>query len=217
MQAGVNVTHPNPNLGKTISVNWRMKHIYNDGGRSAAGYSGKCGDCAVRAIAIATEQPYEQVYQAIANVNASTRGRLKSPRHRSPRNGVNVQGVAFKRYMATLDWTWMPTMGIGTGCTVHLADGELPMGRLIVRVSKHVCAVIDGVIHDTHDPSERSTIIYPAGTLPDQMPKGVRWLENGNGWAYEPKRCVYGYWRKAAHEPRSVTATHLRSVGNGLH
>ncbi len=55
-------------------------------------------------------------------------------------------------------------MKIGQGCTVHLRADELPGGRLIVRVSRHMCAVIDGVIHDTHDPSR-------AGT-----------------------RCVYGYW-----------------------
>lgn len=175
-----------------------MKHIYNDGGRAAAGYSGKCGDCVVRAVAIATEQPYEQVYQALANVNASTRGRSKSCGRRTARSGVIVKGVAFKRYMLALGWTWTATMGIGTGCTVHLADGELPMGKLIVSVSKHYCAVIDGVIHDTHDPSERGTTIYPPGTPLEQMPKNVRLLENGNGWAYEPKRCVYGYWRKAA-------------------
>jgi hypothetical protein len=36
---------------------------------------------------------------------------------------------------------------------VHLRDGELPSGRLIVQVSRHVVAVIDGVMHDTHDPS----------------------------------------------------------------
>lgn len=57
-------------------------------------------------------------------------------------------------------------MGIGTGCTVHLRDGELPRGRLIVAVSKHIVAVVDGVIHDTHDPSRDET------------------------------RCVYGYWQK---------------------
>jgi hypothetical protein len=57
-------------------------------------------------------------------------------------------------------------MGIGTGCKVHLRDGELPMGRLIVKVSKHVVAVIDGVINDTHDPSRNGT------------------------------RCVYGYYTK---------------------
>jgi hypothetical protein len=36
---------------------------------------------------------------------------------------------------------------------VHLRDGELPMGRLVVSVSKHTTAVIDGIIRDNHDPS----------------------------------------------------------------
>ena len=40
------------------------------------------------------------------------------------------------------------------------------MGKLVVNVSKHSTAVIDGVIHDNHDPSR-------AGT-----------------------RCVYGYFRE---------------------
>jgi hypothetical protein len=48
-------------------------------------------------------------------------------------------------------------MGIGTGTTVHLRDGELPMGRLIVACSRHYVAVIDGVIHDTSDPSRDGT------------------------------------------------------------
>jgi len=43
----------------------------------------------------------------------------------------------------------VPTMAIGSGCKVHLADGELPPGRLVVSVSKHYTAVTDGVIHDT--------------------------------------------------------------------
>ena len=44
-------------------------------------------------------------------------------------------------------------MGIGTGCTVHVREDELPEGRLILNLSKRVTAVIDGVIHDTYDPS----------------------------------------------------------------
>lgn len=73
--------------------------------------------------------------------------------------------------------------------------GELPLGRLIVRVSKHMCAVIDGVIHDTHNPSERGATIYPANTL-ENIPVGSRRLANGD-YCYEPKRCVYGYWSKS--------------------
>ena len=37
-------------------------------------------------------------------------------------------------------------MHIGSGCKVHLRDGELPSGRLVVSVSKHMVAVVDGVI-----------------------------------------------------------------------
>lgn len=48
-------------------------------------------------------------------------------------------------------------MQIGQGCEVHLRADELPPGRLIVSVSKHVTAVINGVIHDTHDPSRDGT------------------------------------------------------------
>lgn len=35
---------------------------YNDGGRAAAGYRGETGDCACRAVAIATGLPYATVY-----------------------------------------------------------------------------------------------------------------------------------------------------------
>jgi hypothetical protein len=52
-----------------------------------------------------------------------------------------------------LGWTWTPTMAIGQGCRVHLRSDELPGGRLILSISRHVVAVIDGVTHDTYDPS----------------------------------------------------------------
>lgn len=62
-----------------------------------------------------------------------------------------------RRYLERLGWTWHPTMGIGTGCQVHLLADELPAGRLIVSCSRHITAVIDGVIHDTFDPSREGT------------------------------------------------------------
>jgi hypothetical protein len=54
-----------------------------------------------------------------------------------------------------LDWNWTPTMAIGSGCKVHLRDGELPMGRIVVSVPD--VAVVDGVVQDTHDCSRRGT------------------------------------------------------------
>ena len=42
------------------------RHLqFDDGGRSAAGYKGKTGDCVVRSIAIATGLPYQQIYDLV--------------------------------------------------------------------------------------------------------------------------------------------------------
>lgn len=171
-----------------------MKFIENDGGRAEAGFKGKAGDCVTRAVAIVSGKPYAEVYSALADGMGSQR---KATKGRSARNGVSTRRKWFKDYMASIGFTWTPTMHIGSGCKVHLRADELPSGRLVVAVSRHYTAVIDGVIHDTFDPSKRGTTIYSPNTPRDQLPKGAYWLENGNGWAYKPERCVYGYWAKA--------------------
>lgn len=152
---------------------WRMKlnrivasgpgglpFVQDDGGRAAAGFQGTAGDCVVRAIAIASGLPYQQVYDSLH----ATMKDAKRAGDRSPRNGVPKP--LSREFMKWLGWQWTPTMLIGQGCKVHLRPGELPNGRLVVAVSRHLVAVIDGVIHDTSDCSRNGT------------------------------RCVYGYWRK---------------------
>lgn len=42
-----------------------MEWTYNDGGRAEAGFRGVTGDCVCRAIAIATERPYREIYDLI--------------------------------------------------------------------------------------------------------------------------------------------------------
>jgi hypothetical protein len=128
-----------------------MKFTFNDGGRKSAGYTGNTSDCVTRAIAIATQKPYQEVYDAL-NQFAVTERRGKRKRGISnARNGV--YRTTYQKYLQSIGWEFTATMGIGTGCKFHLRDGELPMGRLICSCSKHLVAVIDGVIHDTHDPS----------------------------------------------------------------
>jgi hypothetical protein len=122
--------------------------IYDDGGREEAGYVGSTGDCVTRAIAIVTGIPYKSVYAALNERAKRERPRTGSQRS-SARNGVHRQ--TYHKYLLDLGWQWTPTMAIGSGCTVHLREDELPGGKLIVRISKHVCAVIDGVIFDTAD------------------------------------------------------------------
>lgn len=173
-----------------------MKHTYNDGGRAAAGFKGNApGDCVTRAIAIATGAPYQTVYDAL---NAAARGARQTRKARGSNARTGVHRRFYEAYLASLGWRWVPTMHVGKGCTVHLVADELPPGRIICKVSRHLCAVIDGVIHDTFDPSERGTTIYPAGHDLSLLPKGAYRLPGGNGaYAYSPERCVYGYFTNA--------------------
>lgn len=126
-----------------------MRFEYDDGGRKAAGYKGTAKDCVCRAIAIATGNPYAKIYDMLNAYAAKERGRGSFKRRSSARTGVYKETI--NKVMDALGWVWHPCMKIGQGCTTHLDADELPKGRLIVRVSKHLCAVIDGVLHDTHD------------------------------------------------------------------
>lgn len=77
--------------------------------------------------------------------------------------------AVYASYLESLGWTWTPTMRIGSGCRVHLRADELPGGRLIARLSKHLVAVIDGVIRDTHDCSRGgSRCVYGYYSPPEE-------------------------------------------------
>lgn len=143
-----------------------MKFVYNDGGRRTAGYKGDTGDCVARSIAIAAQLPYQTVYDELNQVAKRERTKAGSRTRSSARTGVHKR--TWRAYLFSLGWAWVPTMQIGQGCKVHLKADELPGGRLIVQTSKHLTAIIDGVINDTHDPSRGGT------------------------------RCVYGYFHKAS-------------------
>ena len=160
------------NLLKLFTANAEtFPHQFHDGGRLEAGFKGGAGDCVVRSIAIATNLPYLQVYEDLRDANAryASEKDNRLARHlarsgSSPRNG-NHRNV-FHDYILKHGFEWVSTMRVGQGCQVHLRPNELPRGTLIVKVSKHLTTVIDGVIYDTHNPSRR-----------------------GN-------RCVYGYYIK---------------------
>lgn len=141
-----------------------MSFTYNDGGRSAAGYKGHTGDCVCRSIAIVTGKDYQDVYNDLAELGKQERTGKRKKGKSHPRTGVYTRTI--RKYMKSLGWEWCPTMGIGTGCTVHLNPDELIAGRLLVSLSRHYTAVIDGHVHDTHDPSKNGT------------------------------RCVYGFFRQ---------------------
>lgn len=126
-----------------------MEWIYDDGGRAAAGFKGTTGDCVCRAIAIATEKPYKEVYDTINEFGRLERLTKRRKSKSSARTGVHIGTI--RKVMEHYGWKWHATMQIGQGCKVHLREDELPKGRIICSVSKHEVAVIDGVVHDTYD------------------------------------------------------------------
>lgn len=63
-----------------------MKYMFNDGGRLAAGFKGQAGDCACRAIAITTGEPYLTVYRALNVLTKSERTSIRKQRCSSARN-----------------------------------------------------------------------------------------------------------------------------------
>jgi hypothetical protein len=148
---------------------------YDDGGRSAAGYKGKVGDCVIRSLAIMIREKgsdlsageiYSSVYKDIYAKQKAYFNRKRKPGRKtmpSPREFVYKQVT--KKVMEEHRGKWEPTMQIGSGCQVHLRVGELPSGLLVASVSKHVVAIINGVVFDTHNPCREGT------------------------------RCVYGYWK----------------------
>ncbi len=173
-----------------------MRVVIDDGGRADAGYKGMAGDCVCRAIAIVTKRPYDEIYKRLATETGAQRAGKRGKRRASAREGINTKRQWFKDYMRELGFTWHPTMQIGSGCKVHLADGELPMGRLVVNVSRHYTAVIDGVIHDTHDPQREASWIFEPDVGQELKPNQGR---NVNGvWTEVGGRCVYGYWKLGA-------------------
>lgn len=145
-----------------------MEWVYDDGGRCEYFKAEKVGDCVCRAIATATGKSYKEVYDDLNRLAKQEHAKKgKDGRRRraksSARDGVYTR-TAKKLLEQEYGWEWHPTMGIGTGCKVHVREEELPYGRLVLNLSRHFTAVIDGVLHDTYDCSRDGT------------------------------RCVYGYW-----------------------
>lgn len=132
----------------------------DDGGRAAAGYRGDTGDCACRAIAIASGLAYQEVYDLLITYGKQERKSKGKSGRSHPRTGVHAPTMN-RLITRELGGTWTPTMTIGSGTKVHLRADELPAGRLVTRLSRHYAAVIDGIVYDTYDPTrDGSRAVY---------------------------------------------------------
>jgi hypothetical protein len=70
--------------------------------------------------------------------------RSRNGRGYDPAKGSYVK--VYGPYLESIGWRHTPVRG-----RMRLRADELPTGRLIVEVHRHLVAVIDGVIHDTWD------------------------------------------------------------------
>ena len=148
-----------------------MTFQFNDGGRSKY-FKGTAGDCVTRAIAIATKKDYKEVYNYLATEQKKLTG------VKSARNGVSK--IVYHKYLIENGFEWIPTMKRGQGCKVHLHKDELPSGTLVIRLSRHLTCMIDGVIYDTYNPQRGSRVVFSNGVAID---------------AITETRCVYGYYK----------------------
>jgi hypothetical protein len=148
-------------------VNHLLPWIYDDGGRKASGFGGEANDCVCRSIAIAAQQDYEKTYEDLKALGLKERITWNRRSLGRSHPHTHIWRTTYRKYLDQLGWVFVPTMFIGSGCRVRLAQCNLPEnGRYVIQVSKHLTALVEGQIHDTYDPSREGT------------------------------RCVYGYWRQ---------------------
>lgn len=151
-----------------------MDWVFNDGGRDAAGFKGKTGDCVCRAFAIATGKPYKEVYDDINELAKSERTGKNKKKKSNARTGVYRD--TSRKLAEKYGFKWIPTMAVGEGCKVHLVADEIPGGTIVVKLTKHLVCVKDGVIQDTYNSSISE------------------YYDENDVLVTNDRRCVYGYY-----------------------
>ena len=133
-----------------------IDYRYDDGGREAAGYRGKTGDCVVRAIAICTGEDYRAVYLTMAehmkrndyaasgNAYATRERKRKAPRSKGQIAARRVQDRVLEVY-------GFRKVRLPAGARPTFTEAHRRYGDCIVGTTKHVAAIVDGALRDTFD------------------------------------------------------------------
>ena len=133
-----------------------IDYRYDDGGRAAAGYRGKTGDCVVRAIAICAREVYRAVYVTMAghmkrngyaasgNAYATRERNRKAPRRRGQLTAKRVQDQVLGAY-------GFRKISLPAGERPTFTEAYHRFGDCVVGTTKHVAAIVDGALRDTFD------------------------------------------------------------------
>jgi len=132
---------------------------HDDGGRKACGFKGVTGDCFVRAYAITEGKNYQEAYDELATelkkVKPLKGKRVSGSGVSHPRTGIYKKHT--DQFLEKKGYKWKATSGIGKGFQMHVKEGELPKGKNILRVSKHMIASEDQDWKDSNDASRGGT------------------------------------------------------------
>ena len=125
-----------------------MNYTYSDAGRSAAGFKGE-SDCGIRAVAVACSMSYQDARKLLKEY--SNKGKLGS---RAISRGIYREDMTAA--LQSIGWKWVSAPKFD-GRKARYSD--IP-GTAICRMAKHYAAVIDGVLIDTWDSSEKMVYGY---------------------------------------------------------
>lgn len=112
-----------------------IKLTATDGGKAEAGFGRETRDCAVRAIALATNTPYAEAHAAL------------KAQGRRDRRGAKMVWIAEALKEVATEVEDL-TSGVIFG-TLAQTIQKYPEGRYVVITTGHAQALINGTIHDT--------------------------------------------------------------------
>lgn len=123
-------------------------YVYSDGGREEAGFKSK-SDCGIRAFAIALDLSYNDSRKALKKAaKAVVRG------SGAIANGIYKEDMAAA--LAEFGWVWHSAPKF-EGRKARYYD--IP-GKAILQMAGHYAAVVDGVLYDSWDSSNKMVYGY---------------------------------------------------------
>ena len=133
-----------------------IEYRYDDGGRRAAGYRGKTGDCVVRAIAICAGRDYRTVYLTMAgqmrrnghtasgNAYATSERNRRQPRQHGQLRAKRVQD-------RVLELHGFRKVRLPSGARPTFTEAHERYGDCIAGTTKHMAAIVGGALRDIFD------------------------------------------------------------------
>src|SRR5215831_19462276 len=174
-----------------------------------------------RAIAIAVGMPYREVHEKLTAAKVpyfyegGDRDLPEWSKRVKRRGGVRAFDAdhgcwdeVYAPYLEELGWTYVSTKEK----KVRLRADELPKGKLIVSIRRHLVAVIDHVIHDTCGGNGRVTVrgYWTAPPSRERASPDVEWLSKAAR--------ATALWKKGGRRPkdrfgrRPVTRAMLNAI-----